>query len=577
MAVGGDAKVDEFAPFPVKDQHPDVDFCVSSSPPWPEAILLGFQHYLVMLGTSVIIPSIVVPLMGGGNVEKAEMINTLIFVAGINTLLQTWFGTRLPVVVGGSYAFIIPTITIALSTNNRTNIIFLSPRQRFKQSMRAVQGALIVASFLQMIIGFFGFWRIFARFLSPLAAIPVVVLTGLGLYAHGFPQLARCVEIGLPALLLLVLISQYVPHMMKSRCNMYSRFAVLFSVAVVWAYAAVLTAVGAYDNKSPLTQLSCRVDRAGLIGAAPWIRVPYPLQWGGPTFDAGDVFSMMGACFVAVVESTGAIIATYQYASATHLPPSVLSRGIGWLGIGTFLDGLFGTGNGSSVSVYDFKPSNENAGLVGLTRVGSRRVAQIAAGFMLVFSVLGKFGAVLASIPLSIVAALYCVLFAYVASAGLGLLQFCNLNSFRTKFILGFSLFMGLSVPQYFNEYLLISGRGPVHTGATWFNDIVQVIFSSPATVALIVAYFLDCTHSLGHSSTRRDSGRHWWAKFRYFGQDTRTEEFYALPWKLNRNEELPSQGLLGVTLARKAWLNSVIEIGVGISRVHSPLRTGIV
>ena len=33
-----------------------------------EAILLGFQHYLVMLGTTVIIPTALVPQMGGGNV-----------------------------------------------------------------------------------------------------------------------------------------------------------------------------------------------------------------------------------------------------------------------------------------------------------------------------------------------------------------------------------------------------------------------------------------------------------------------------------------------------------------------------
>jgi hypothetical protein len=32
------------------------------------------------------------------------------------------------------------------------------------------------------------------------------------------------------------------------------------------------------------------------------IRVPYPFQWGGPTFNAGDVFSMMAAAFVAIVE-----------------------------------------------------------------------------------------------------------------------------------------------------------------------------------------------------------------------------------------------------------------------------------
>lgn len=34
-----------------------------------EAILLGFQHFVVMLGTTVIIPSALVPQMGGGNVS----------------------------------------------------------------------------------------------------------------------------------------------------------------------------------------------------------------------------------------------------------------------------------------------------------------------------------------------------------------------------------------------------------------------------------------------------------------------------------------------------------------------------
>lgn len=57
------------------------------------------------------------------------MINTLLFVAGINTLLQTWFGTRLPVVMGGSYAFIIPSISIALSNNSNSNRILIEPHQ----------------------------------------------------------------------------------------------------------------------------------------------------------------------------------------------------------------------------------------------------------------------------------------------------------------------------------------------------------------------------------------------------------------------------------------------------------------
>lgn len=32
------------------------------------------------------------------------------------------------------------------------------------------------------------------------------------------------------------------------------------------------------------------------------VRVPYPFQWGGPTFDAGDVFGVMTAAFASLIE-----------------------------------------------------------------------------------------------------------------------------------------------------------------------------------------------------------------------------------------------------------------------------------
>lgn len=43
------------------------------------------------------------------------MIQTLLFVAGINTFFQTTFGTRLPAVIGGSYTFVPTTISIILA------------------------------------------------------------------------------------------------------------------------------------------------------------------------------------------------------------------------------------------------------------------------------------------------------------------------------------------------------------------------------------------------------------------------------------------------------------------------------
>ncbi|XP_052175741.1 nucleobase-ascorbate transporter 6-like [Diospyros lotus] len=518
----------EPAPHPPKDQLPNVSFCMTSPPPWHEAILLGFQHYLVMLGTTVIIPTALVPQMGGGNEEKAKVIQTLLFVAGCNTLLQTFFGSRLPAVIGGSYTFVAATISIILSGRFSDP----DPIERFKKTMRAIQGALIVASTLQIVLGFSGLWRNVTRFLSPLSAVPLVALAGFGLYEFGFPGVAKCVEIGLPQLIILVFLSQYLAHILGKGEKIFEQFSVIFSVAIVWIYAHILTIGGAYDDKPPKTQISCRTDRAGLIDAAPWIRVPYPFQWGAPSFDAGEAFAMMATSFVALVESTGAFIAISRAASATPMPPSVLSRGVGWQGVAILVSGMFGTVNGSSVSV-------ENAGLLTLTRVGSRRVVQISAGFMIFFSILGKFGAVFASIPAPIVAALYCLFFAYVGSVGLSFLQFCNLNSFRTKFILGFSIFLGLSIPQYFNEYTAINGRGPAHTTGRWFNDMINVPFSSEAFVAGVLAYFLDNTIRKKGDQIRKDRGKHWWDKFKSFKTDPRSDEFYSLP--LNLNKYFPS------------------------------------
>jgi len=36
------------------------------------------------------------------------------------------------------------------------------------------------------------------------------------------------------------------------------------------------------------------------------MKVPYPLQWGAPTFDAGHAFGMMAAVLVSLIEVNNA-------------------------------------------------------------------------------------------------------------------------------------------------------------------------------------------------------------------------------------------------------------------------------
>jgi formate hydrogenlyase subunit 4 len=64
------------------------------------------------------------------------------------------------------------------------------------------------------------------------------------------------------------------------------------------------------------------------------------------------------------------------------------------------------------------------------------------------------------------------------ASVGISFLQFTNLNSMRNLIIIGLTLFLGISVPQLFNQSSSPSRPGYVHTKAGWVSFHLSAIFS---------------------------------------------------------------------------------------------------
>ncbi|GKV12321.1 hypothetical protein SLEP1_g23480 [Rubroshorea leprosula] len=50
-------------------------------------------------------------------------------------------------------------------------------------------------------------------------------------------------------------------------------------------------------------------------------------------------------------QSTGTFFAAARYGSATPVPPPVISRGTGWLGVGVLINGMFGCITGTTASV----------------------------------------------------------------------------------------------------------------------------------------------------------------------------------------------------------------------------------
>jgi len=78
------------------------------------------------------------------------------------------------------------------------------------------------------------------------------------------------VEIGLPMLILFVALSQYLKHVNIRHVPVLERFSLLMCIALVWVYAHILTASGAYKHTALVTQINCRTDRGNLISSSEW-------------------------------------------------------------------------------------------------------------------------------------------------------------------------------------------------------------------------------------------------------------------------------------------------------------------
>jgi len=338
--------------------------------------------------------------------------------------------------------------------------------------MQHVQGAIIAGSVFEIVVGASGLAGRLLRFVGPITIAPTIALIGLALFKFGAPEAGKHWPIGGLTIALIILFSQYLRH--KKR--IFELYPILLAICTAWGLAAILSALGIFQAGHPAYTSLENVKNA------PWLRIPYPFQWGFPQFGAAALIGMLAGYIASMVESIGDYYACARLSGAPTPDDKVINRGITFEGIGCFIAGIFGTGNGTT-------SYSENIGAIGLTRVGSRRVVQVGGVIMIILGTVSKFGALFTTIPAPIVGGMYCAMFGMIASVGLSNLQFIDLNSARNLFILGFAFFMGLSVPEYFvNNPLVLS------TGLKWLADIVNTLGSTGMAVGAFVALVLDNT-----------------------------------------------------------------------------------
>jgi xanthine/uracil permease len=181
----------------------DLLYGIDDVPPFRETVLLGFQHYLTMFGSTVAIPLILSGPLGlsGDPIALGKLIGTMFFISGVTTLLQTTWGNRLPLVQGGTFSFLAPTIAIS-------GMAALA-NAGWEVRLQHVQGAIIAGSLFEILIGYSGMVGRLLRLVGPVTIAPTIALIGLALFKFGAPVAGTNWGIGGLTILLIIVFSQY--------------------------------------------------------------------------------------------------------------------------------------------------------------------------------------------------------------------------------------------------------------------------------------------------------------------------------------------------------------------------------
>ena len=463
-----------------EDENAFVQYGIEDKPPLGKSLLLGAQHYLTMVGANIAVPLILAGAMGMPDAVIPRFVGTFFVVSGIATLAQTTLGNRYPIVQGAPFSMLAPALAVigVVTANPPEGIV------AWRAALLQLQGAIIVAAFAEVAIGYLGLVGRLRRYLSPVVIVPVIVLIGLSLFNS--PDITTATQnwwlVGL-TLVAIVLFSQY----LGAKSKVFQLFPVLLGIVVAWILAAALSVSGVIGPDAP-----GYVDLASVAAADP-VHPIYPLQWGTPSVTPAFVIGMLAGIAASIVESIGDYHAVARLSGMGAPSSERMTHGIGMEGVMNVFSGIMGTGGSTSYS--------ENIGAIGLTGVASRYVVQIGAALMILVGFVGYFGQLVATIPGPIIGGLYIAMFAQIVGVGLSNLKYVDLDSSRNIFVIGIALFSGLAIPEYlrsvgnagaFQQGLAETALlGPL-LGADVVANTVYVIGSTGMAVGGIVAFALD-------------------------------------------------------------------------------------
>jgi len=348
--------------------------------PVVQTIPLSLQHLFAMFGATVLVPFLF-------KVNPA----TSLLMNGIGTLIYLIVSKgRIPAYLGSSFAFIAP--------------VFAVMAVPALGGYAAAQGGFVMFGVFFVIVSFIvravGVGWLDVVF-PPAAMGAIVAIIGLEL-APVATNMA-----GLTGDLIQQL---HIPYATAVTVSMFTLGVTILGSVLFRGFFSVIPVLIGVIAGYVLSIFMGIVDFSN-VAAAPWLAVP---QLYAPVFNMSAILMIMPAFLVVLAEHIGHLVVTGNIVERDLVKDPGLDRSLLGDGISNILSGFVGATPNTTYG--------ENIGVMAITKVFSVWVIGGAAVIAIIISFIGKFAALIASIPVPVMGGVCILLFGVIAAAGIRML-----------------------------------------------------------------------------------------------------------------------------------------------------------
>ena len=356
---------------------------VDQNPPLAKGLLLSLQHVFAMFGATILVPLIL-----------GMPVSVALFASGLGTLIYmvaTQF--KVPVYLGSSFAFI-SAMAFAMKQMNG--------------DVSAAQSGVVLVGLVYVVVALavklIG-TKWIDRLLPPIVIGPMIMVIGLGL-ANSAVTNAGFIKDGTVQQITVAIVTFLITAFINTKAKGFLKI-IPFLFGIIGGYI-VAVLFGLVDF-TPVLE-------------ADWIAIPQlylPFSTNGflkeyHWYFGPETWAILPVAVVTIAEHIGDHTVLSQICGRQFLKTPGLHRT------------LIGDGVATAVSAFMGGPANttygENTGVVGMTRIASVSVIRNAALFAIGLSFLGKFTALISTIPNAVLGGMAILLYGVIASNGLKVL-----------------------------------------------------------------------------------------------------------------------------------------------------------